>query len=785
MKFLNNLDLQSNELQNAVIHNYAGNPDTALSGSQGQIVYSTTLDKLFVNTDGSTAWDELSTAGGSVTSVSAGNAITVTGTATVPVVNHADTSTQADVNNSGNTFIQDLTFDTYGHVTGVTSTAVSGLDNYSSWTVSDGTNTEAIGSGDSVIFAGGGDVTTSYTAASNTLTVSFTETYTAHENISAASSVDNSGNDFIQDVTLDSNGHVTGLTSATVSGFDNYGSWTIAGDTGSEAIGSGDTMTIAGGGDVSTSYDTGTNTLTVSFTETYTAHENISAATSINGSGNDFIQDVTVDSNGHVTGLVAASVDFTGYLTSESDTLDSVTGRGATTSNAITVGGLTVNGDLTVSGAHTVKLAETVQIEDSIILLNENEAGSPTEDAGFVIERGTSTNVGILWDESADEFVVISSTETGATTGNVVISDYQPLHVGGLTADDASTISGTLTLGSVVNAGVDTDKFLVLDGSGNVDFRTGAEVLSDIGAGAGTMSSWTVAGDTGSEAISDGDTVTIAGGGDVSTAYSTSTNTVTVSFTETYTAHESISAATSVDNSGNTFIQDVTLDGNGHVTGLASATVSGFDNYGSWTISDGTNTEAIGSGDTFVIAGGGDVTTSYSAASNTMTVSFSETYTAHDNISAATSVDNSGFTFIQDVTLDSNGHVTGLASATVTAATTSATGVVELATDAEASTGTDTGRAVTPSGLAQYTADREAVFTISGDATTTAFALTHNFGTRMVMAEVVDFGDAGTGATYETVYPDIERNSDNQVTVTFGAAPSATQDYRVMLRVIA
>ena len=39
-----------------------------------------------------------------------------------------------------------------------------------------------------------------------------------------------------------------------------------------------------------------------------------------------------------------------------------------------------------------------------------------------------------------------------------------------------------LTLRSVVNAGADVDKFLVLDASNNVDFRTGAEVLSDIGA---------------------------------------------------------------------------------------------------------------------------------------------------------------------------------------------------------------------------------------------------------------------------------------------------------------
>lgn len=38
---------------------------------------------------------------------------------------HADTSSQASVNNSGNTFIQDITLDEFGHITGITSAAAS------------------------------------------------------------------------------------------------------------------------------------------------------------------------------------------------------------------------------------------------------------------------------------------------------------------------------------------------------------------------------------------------------------------------------------------------------------------------------------------------------------------------------------------------------------------------------------------------------------------------------------------------------------------------------------
>lgn len=54
----------------------------------------------------------------------------------------------------------------------------------------------------------------------------------------------------------------------------------------------------------------------------------------------------------------------------------------------------------------------------------------------------------------------------------------------------ATTTTNELTITGVVNAGVDTDKFLVLDSSNNVDFRTGAQVLSDIGGGGGS-SVWT------------------------------------------------------------------------------------------------------------------------------------------------------------------------------------------------------------------------------------------------------------------------------------------------------
>ena len=58
-----------------------------------------------------------------------GSPITSSGTITI---SHADTSSQASVNNSGRTYIQDITLDTYGHVTGIASATetVTNTDRY-------------------------------------------------------------------------------------------------------------------------------------------------------------------------------------------------------------------------------------------------------------------------------------------------------------------------------------------------------------------------------------------------------------------------------------------------------------------------------------------------------------------------------------------------------------------------------------------------------------------------------------------------------------------------------
>lgn len=65
---------------------------------------------------------------GDITGVTAGGGISGGGTSGTVTVSHADTSNQSSVNNSGATVIQDVTLDTYGHVTALGSYTLTAAD---------------------------------------------------------------------------------------------------------------------------------------------------------------------------------------------------------------------------------------------------------------------------------------------------------------------------------------------------------------------------------------------------------------------------------------------------------------------------------------------------------------------------------------------------------------------------------------------------------------------------------------------------------------------------------
>jgi len=124
-----------------------------------------------------------------------------------------------------------------------------------------------------------------------------------------------------------------------------------------------------------------------------------------------------------------------GYLTAEADTLDDVVGRGATTSLAATFGDLTCT-NLTVSGTTTQINTTQLMVSDNMVMLNTDVSNTPTENAGLFIERGLSTNVGLLWNEGTDRWTF---TNDGSTYTNL------PLTVGDLTNDAGYLTSFTET----------------------------------------------------------------------------------------------------------------------------------------------------------------------------------------------------------------------------------------------------------------------------------------------------------------------------------------------------
>lgn len=104
--------------------------------------------------------------------------------------------------------------------------------------------------------------------------------------------------------------------------------------------------------------------------------------------------------------------------------------------NLETPADLIVNGDLTITGSINVG-QETVtttfpslNVEDNLITINSDVTGTPTENVGIKVERGTSTDKTFVWDESVDKWSIgtetlignLEGTVTGASSLNVLKS---------------------------------------------------------------------------------------------------------------------------------------------------------------------------------------------------------------------------------------------------------------------------------------------------------------------------------------------------------------------------
>lgn len=58
-----------------------------------------------------------------------------------------------------------------------------------------------------------------------------------------------------------------------------------------------------------------------------------------------------------------------------------------------------------------------------MIELGTGTTGTPSNDAGIVIERGDEDNVFMGWDDSASRFTVATTSATGASTGALTLTE--------------------------------------------------------------------------------------------------------------------------------------------------------------------------------------------------------------------------------------------------------------------------------------------------------------------------------------------------------------------------
>jgi hypothetical protein len=147
---------------------------------------------------------------------------------------------------------------------------------------------------------------------------------------------------------------------------------------------------------------------------------------------------------------------------------------------------LTVQGNLVVSGTTTTVNTEEVSIADNIIVLNSDESGAPSQNAGIEVERGTSDNVQLRWNEASDQWEfsndgsnyvkIAESTDDLAEENNLYYTDAR--------ARAAISVSGDLSYASETGVisfteRTDAEVLGLLSATGNINYDSANGVISE------------------------------------------------------------------------------------------------------------------------------------------------------------------------------------------------------------------------------------------------------------------------------------------------------------------
>ena len=348
-----------------------------------------------------------------------------------------------------------------------------------------------------------------------------------------------------------------------------------------------------------------------------------------------------------------------------------ISSAGAITAGSINLSGnAVISGNLTVSGSTTSVETTNSTISDKLIELATGTSGTPSGDSGIIIERGSSNNAFIGFDESADKFIVGTGTFTGSTTGDLTISTGTLVAnlQGNVTgnADTATTLANARTIAgqsfdgsaAITIASTDlsnTSAIALLTSSQTLTNKTisgSNNTLSNIGNTSLSNSTVTIADDS-STAVSVplGGGFTILGGSGITTSLNGSEMTIATD------------GAVVTETSTDTLTNKTISGSNNTLSNIANSSLTNSSvNFGGITL-------ALGASDTtpaFDLTDATDYPTS--SLSGTITnaqLAGSIAFSKMVNLTNARALvsDGSGDVSVSDVTATEIGHLDGVSSA--------------------------------------------------------------------------------------------------------------------------